>query len=236
MTIADNIIIANRQLATQIDGSATSAALNNYKSSFITAGATISVVCASTAGLPYLVMVFLPEEIGSCSMTINGVTVSDTSIGNTLGIAQGAGKYLVYTGIGATSAISITGLSSKKVSKILVSNYLQLQYNVPYGFSAGYEDLSNMERSQAGDAIVSVGVKYKSMSIPIQHISQNDKLNLYNILKECGKSTPLFVSVMPTSEQERKQMYSIYGYLDNSAPITADNILLYSTSVSINEF
>jgi len=236
MAITDNIIIANRQLATQIDGSATSAALNNYKSSFITAGATISVACNSTAGLPYLVMVFLPEETGSCSMTINGVTISDTSIGNTQNIAYGGGKYLTYTGSSSTTSISITGLSGKKVSKILVANYLQLQYNVPYGFSAGFDDLSNTERSQAGDIIVTNAPKFKVLNVSMTNISQTDKLKLFNILKECGKSTPLFISIRPTAEQEQKQMYSIYGYIDSAAPITADNILLYSTSVSINEF
>jgi hypothetical protein len=237
-----NLRIIHTNVLTQVAGSATHPAMNDYKSQASTAGTSFALTTASISG-NIAIVAYLPEHTGSITMTITGllpaVTESTVSAPTTLPNAYGGGKYVaVYlTGVSARTTFTVTFSASVKVSRFIVGNYWSPEYNIPFGITTGYTDTTTSERLQSGDLYSTPGPRNKTMQFELQYLTDSDKYQFFSILKNVGKLGSLFVSAFPEdTDKEREQMFSIYGKLTNLNAISYAQYTRYATSVELEEF
>lgn len=230
-------IVSNNQV-TAVGGSATAAACNDYKSQFQT-GTSFTVTTSSLTGAIAIVAV-LAEDVGPVTMTVSdSVTESSTSSTNTTpNVAHGGVKYVaLYTTASAATSFSITFNKSVKVSRFIIGKYWSPTHNVGYGVSVGYNEATTIERLQSGDQYIVKQPKNKTLQFELQYLNEQDKFELFDILRIQGKSTPLFVSVFPQDTfQDKEQMYSIYGRLNTLSNIAYATYTMYTSSLQLEEF
>jgi hypothetical protein len=237
--MGQNLRIITQNRITQVGGSTTAKSLNDYKSQFDT-GTTFTITTSSISG-PVAVVALLTEATGSVTMTVTGQTAvaeSTTSsfTGQTVGF--GGGKYIAkyYTLATGTTTFTVTFSSSVKVSKFIIGNYWSPKYNTGFGVQTGYADASTSERLQSGDLYTTIAPRNKTLQFDLQYMDESDKFQLFDILRSCGKVTPLFVSIFPdNTDKQKEQMYSIYGKLNNLSNISYVMFSFYASSVSLEE-
>lgn len=235
----NNLRILLNNVVTQVGGSSTAASLNDYKSQYDT-GTTFTITTSSVTGA-VAVIAMLTEATGSVTMTVTGqtgVTESTTSsfTGQTSG--YGGGKYIAsYFTLGAgTTSFTVTFSTSVKVSKFIVGNYWSPKYNTNYGVQVGYEDATTYDRLQSGDLYATLAPRNKTLQFELQYMDESDKFYLFDIVKSVGKSKPIFISIFPgDSDQQKEQMYSIYGRLTTPPNITHNMYTMYSSSLQLEE-
>ena len=227
-------------MLTRVGGSTTDPATNDYKSQTST-GTSFGLTTNSISG-NIAIVAYLPEQTGSITMTVVGltaVTESTVSATSNLPNAYGGGKYVaVYlTGVSERTSFVVSFSSSVKVSRFIVGNYWSPQYNIPFGITTGYTDTTTSERLQSGDLYSTPGPRNKTMQFQLEYLTDSDKYEFFSILKNTGKLKCLFVSAFPEdSDKSLEQMYSIYGKLSNLAGISYAQYTRYASSVDIEEF
>lgn len=226
---------------TQVAGSASHPTLNDFKSQTST-GTSFTLTTSSISG-DVAVIAHLPEHNGSITMTITtpyaSRTESTVTSSSNLPAGYGGGKYVaIYlTGVAARTSFAITFNQSVKVSRFIVGNYWSPKYNIPYGISVGYQDLSSQDRLTGGDLYTNPGPRHKTLSFELEYLHESDKFNLFKIIKSVGKTGSIFVSAFPgDTDLEREQMYSIYGKFSELSQIVFAQYTRYTSSVSIEEF
>lgn len=175
--------------------------------------------------------------VGSVLETISSTTVEGTSTPTTS--LSHNGKYIsVYLdNLSQTSTFTVTFSQPVKVSRFIVGNYWSPKYNIPYGISVGYQDLSTQDRLAGGDVYTNPGPRHKTLSFELEYLHESDKFNLFKIFKSIGKVGCVFVSAFPQDpDQEKEQMYSIYGKFAELSQIVFSQYTRYTSSVSIEEF
>lgn len=234
-----NLRILYNNKVTQVNSSATAKSLNDYKSQFDT-GTTFTVTTSSVSG-PVAVVAMLTESTGSVTMTVTGqtgVTEATTSsfTGQTPG--YGGGKYIAkyFTLAAGTTSFTVTFGTAVKVSKFLVGNYWSPKYNTGYGMQVGYADATSFERLQSGDLYSINAPRNKTLQFDLQYMDESDKFQLFDIIKSIGKTKPLFISLFPQdTDQQKEQMYSIYGRLASPPNIGYVTYTMYSSSLQLEE-
>lgn len=235
-----NLRLIHTNQLTQVAGSATHPATNDYKSQ--TSTNTSFVLTTSSISGSIAVVAYLPEHTGSITMTVTGfpaVTESTVSATTNLPNAYGGGKYVVayLTGVTAQTSFTVTFNTSVKVSRFIVGNYWSPQHNIPFGITAGYTDSSSSERLQSGDLYTTPGPRNKTMQFALEYLTDSDKYEFFSILKTIGKLGCVFVSAFPEdTDKAREQMYSIYGKLSNLNGISYAQYTRYTSSVDLEEF
>lgn len=235
----NNLRIITNNVLTQVNATTTAKSLNDYKSQYDT-GTTFTLTTTALTG-PVAVIAMLTETVGSVTMTVTGqtaVTESTTSVftGQTVGF--GVGKYIVkyFTPTAGTTSFTVTFSSSIKVSRFIVGNYWVPKYNTGYGVQIGYNDLSTNERLQGGDVYTTVSPRNKTLQLELQYMDESDKFQLFDIMRSLGKTKPLFISVFPeNTDQQKEQMYSIYGKFNTLSNITHTMYSMYSSSIQLEE-
>lgn len=232
-------IIHNNKL-TQVAGSSTHPATNDYKSQ--TSTSTSFVLTTSSVSGNLAIVAYLPEHTGAITMTVTGFpSVTDPTISSTTNLSNGygGGKYVVayLTNVSARTSFTVTFNTSVKVSRFIVGNYWSPQHNIPFGITAGYTDTSTSERLQSGDLYSTPGPRNKVMQFALEYLTDSDKYEFFSILKNVGKLGCIFVSAFPEdSDKNREQMYSIYGKLTNLNGISYAQYTRYTSSVDLEEF
>jgi hypothetical protein len=235
-----NLRLIHTNQLTQVAGSATHPATNDYKSQ--TSTNTSFVLTTSSISGNIAVVAYLPEHTGSITMTVTGfpaVTESTVSATTNLPNAYGGGKYVVVylTGVSARTSFTVTFNTSVKVSRFIVGNYWSPQHNIPFGITAGYTDTSTSERLQSGDLYSTPGPRNKTLQFQLEYLTDSDKYEFFSILKTIGKIGCVFVSAFPEdTDKAREQMYSIYGKLSNLNGISYAQYTRYTSSVDLEEF
>lgn len=110
-----------------------------------------------------------------------------------------------------------------EASRAVAGPYFNPIYNVQYGgLKVGAEDTSKHDRSAAGDLLTDRGVMYKTLDIDLQLMPHADRNTVWQILRGNGMSTPVFVSILPESEDDvtGEQIYTIYGKLSRMSALT----------------
>ena len=235
----NNLRILLNNAVTQVNGSATANSLNDYKSQFDT-GTSFTITTSALTG-PIAIVVLLTETTGAVTMTVTGqtgVTESTTSnfIGQTVG--YGGGKYVAkyYTLASSTTSFTVTFSSNVKVSKFMVGNYWSPKYNTNFGVQVGYEDATTSERLQSGDLYTTIAPRNKTLQFDLQYMDESDKFQLFDIYKSVGKTKPVFVTVFPEDvDQQKEQMYSIYGKFNTLSNISYVMYSIYSSSLQLEE-
>lgn len=134
------------------------------------------------------------------------------------------------------TSFTVTFSSSVKVSRFIIGNYWSPQYNTSYGIELGYEDTSDYERLQSGDIYTTNGPRYKYLSFELSYLTEAEKFTMFDIIKTIGKSKPLFVSIFPEdSDQEKEQMYSIYGKVSDMPALSFVMFSKYTSSIRLEE-
>lgn len=230
-------IVSNNQV-TAVGGSATAAACNDYKSQF-QSGSSFVVTTSSLTGSIAIVAV-LAEDIGPVTMTVSGsVSENTTSSTNTTpNVAHGGVKYVaLYTTASGATTFNISFNKAVKVSRFIIGKYWSPTHNVGYGVSTGYTEASTVERLQSGDQYVVKLPKSKTLQFELQYLNEQDKFQLFDIVRVQGKTTPVFVSVFPQDTlQDKEQMYSIYGRFNSLPNIAHTTYTMYSSSIQLEEF
>jgi len=235
-----NLRLIHTNRLTQVAGSATHPATNDYKSQSATGTSFVLTTQAVSGNVA--IVAYLPEHTGSITMTVTGlpaVTETTTSASTSLAAGYGGGKYVVVyaTGLASTTSFTVTFNTSVKVSRFIVGNYWSPQYNIPFGVSVGYTDTTTSERLQGGDLYSTPGPRHKTLQFELEYLTDTDKFEFFSILKTVGKSGCVFVSVFPEdTDKPREQMYSIYGKLTDLSAITYAQYTRYASSVQLEEF
>lgn len=235
----NNLRILLNNKVTQVNASSTANSLNDYKSQYDT-GTTFTITTSSVTG-PVAVVAFLTEAVGSVTMTVTGqtaVTEATTSSFTGQVSGYGGGKYIAkyFTLATGTTSFTITFSASVKVSKFIVGNYWSPKYNTNYGVQVGYEDATTFDRLQSGDLYATPAPRNKTLQFELQYMDESDKFYLFDIVKSVGKTKPLFISVFPEdSDQQKEQMYSIYGRFNSPPNISHVMYTMYSSSLQFEE-
>ena len=229
-------IVSNNQV-TAVGGSATAAACNDYKSQF-QSGSSFVVTTSSLTGSIAIVAV-LAEDVGPVTMTVSSsVTENTTSSTNTTpNVAHGGVKYVaLYTTVSGATSFNISFNKVVKVSRFIIGKYWSPTHNVGYGVSVGYNEASTIERLQSGDQYVVKQPKNKTLQFELQYLNEQDKFQLFDIVRIQGKTTPVFASVFPLDTlQDKEQMYSIYGRFNSLPNIAHTTYTMYSSSIQLEE-
>jgi hypothetical protein len=235
-----NLRLLHTNRLTQVAGSATHPATNDFKSQ--TSTGTSFVLTTATVSGSVAIVAYLPEHTGTITMTVTGlsaVTEATTSATSSLPAGYGGGKYVVVyvTSLANTTSFTVTFNTSVKVSRFIVGNYWSPQYNIPFGVSVGYTDTTTSERLQGGDLYSTPGPRHKTLQFELQYLTDTDKFEFFSILKTVGKFGCVFVSVFPEdTDKAREQMYSLYGKLTNLNAIAYAQYTRYASSVELEEF
>jgi hypothetical protein len=235
----NNLRIVTNNAVTLVGGLSTAKSLNDYKSQFDTGTSFTITTTALTE--PIAVVAMLTEAVGSVTMTVTGQTaVTEATVsafsGQTVGF--GGGKYIVkyFTPAAGTTSFTVTFSASVKVSRFIIGNYWVPKYNTSYGVQMGYEDSSTNERLQGGDLYTTAAPRNRVLQLELQYMDESDKFQLFDIVRSIGKVKPLFVSVFPeNTDQQKEQMYSIYGKFNSLSNITHTMYSMYSSSIQLEE-
>lgn len=235
----NNLRIISNNAVTQVNSTTTAKSLNDYKSQFDT-GTTFTITTTALTG-PIAVIAMLTEAVGSITMTVTGqAAVAETTTSSFTGqtVGFGGGKYIVkyFTPTANTTSFTVTFSTSVKVSRFIVGNYWSPKYNTGYGVQVGYTDLSTSERLQSGDLYTTVSPRNKTLQFDLQYMDESDKFQLFDIYRSIGKTKPVFISVFPLdSDQQKEQMYSIYGKFSTLNNISYVMYTMYSSSLQLEE-
>lgn len=235
----NNLRIVTNNQVTQVNTSTTANSLNDYKSQYDT-GTTFTITTNAVTG-PIAIIAMLTDTVSSVTMTVTGQTAvtestSSTYSGQTVG--YGGGKYVVkyFTPTPGTTSFTVTFSASVKVSKFIVGNYWSPKYNTGYGVQVGYEDATSSERLQSGDIYTTISPRNKTLQFDLQYMDESDKFQLFDIYKSIGKTKPIFISVFPeNTDQQKEQMYSIYGKFNTLSNISHVMYTMYSSSIQLEE-
>jgi hypothetical protein len=122
-------------------------------------------------------------------------------------------------------------------SRLVVGTYWSPTYNTGFGLPKGSVDTTSNDRSEAGDLLTTRGIRYDTMSFEIPWMTVEDLTQFNYIRKLCGKTKPVYVSLFPEdSMPEKESSWQIYGNLTELEALTHNDPLLFSSSVSIEEF
>lgn len=208
-----------------------------------------------------VILVLADSKIGATTVTAATVTcnaasaipgdtltITDLSAIEATAVGQGNGKYLagyftsaasIPTGTTFTITFTAPAVLGAKISRVIIGEYWTPTYNTGFGMEVGYDDTSSAERTQAGDLYTINGPSTKTLTFSLEYLHETDKFHFYKILGLCGKRTPIFVSLFPDGttqqEDEKEQMYSIYGKFTDLTTITHTMWTMYSSSVSLEE-
>lgn len=142
--------------------------------------------------------------------------------------------------------------SVEKVDIILTSasnpdNYMELgrvvlgpvfspSANADYGASTDFTDTTMQDRTDAGVSLADRGIIYRSMSLRFSFLSQSDKAELNRLARSNGKSTPIFVSLLPDSASAEDVVANqIFGRIANDLGVSIESFSLYAASLDIQE-
>jgi hypothetical protein len=236
----NNLRIITHNQVTSVNNSFTAKSLNDYKSQYDTGGYFLLNI-ATPSNYPLAIVAILLEDVGPITMTVDGhgsiaEVTSSSYINQTIGF--GGVKYIVkyITPEPGQTQFGVSFPKSVKVSKFIIGNYWSPKYNTGYGMQVGYDDASTSERLQSGDLYTTKLPRNKTLQFDLQYMDETDKFHLFDIIKSVGKTDPIFVSIFPEStDQEKEQMYSIYGKFNSLPNISHTMFSMYSSSLQLEE-
>ena len=233
------IVSSNKLLSAAAGGVNAPNLLNDYKSQTAT-GSSFTLTTSSLVG-KVAVVAMLAEALNSVTMTVASTSTTESTVsdfGTSASVGYGGGKYVaVYLNLASgTTSFSVTFNTSVKVSRFIVGNYWSPTYNTSFGVQAGYEDNSTSERLQSGDLYTTPGPRHKTISFELPYLTDSDKFKLFDLVRNTGKITPVFVSLFPEdTDKEREQIYSIYGKFTSLPGLTYALFTKYTSSLQLEE-
>lgn len=101
---------------------------------------------------------------------------------------------------------------------LVIGRYWSPDTNASYSAEINNLDLSKKIKNEAGDIIIDRGPRGKTMTFSLEHLNVNNRIKVMNMIKNNGKSTPLFMNLYPEIDDTiLEQESQIYGFLSNGA-------------------
>ena len=124
-----------------------------------------------------------------------------------------------------------------ELSRLVVGSYWSPKYNTGYGMSVVSNDTSNSNRTESGDLVGNLGVRFSSMKFDLNWLTPSDRLQLTTLLRKTGTNKPLFISLFPNNSEEwsKEQMYQVYGKLPQTSDVSHPMFGIYSSQIEIEE-
>lgn len=136
--------------------------------------------------------------------------------------------------------IEINDVATEKyveVSRLIVGRHWSPVYNTSYGINVDYKDTSRSARSESGDLITSVGVRYATMGFDLSFMENKDRIELNRLNRLVGTRSPIFVSLFPDNSDDYnlEQIYQIYGKQTQSLAINHPMYSIFSSQMELEE-
>jgi hypothetical protein len=121
-------------------------------------------------------------------------------------------------------------------ARLVIGPYWSPEVNADYGVTVSANDNSRNERNDAGDLKTDRGTISKTLSFNLSGMPNIDRNHLWNIVIGVGKHTPLFVCILPESDDdEGEQIYQVFGKLSKQSAISYQFANRHSTQIEIEE-
>jgi hypothetical protein len=141
--------------------------------------------------------------------------------------AYGGGAYgvmWVTPGTYQKVIIDITDTSNPlgyvEASRLVVGGYWSPTYTAEAGASVTVQDNSKHERTDAGDLRTDRGTIHKVINFDLNFLTTADRNSLWSVLRNNGMHTPVYVSLIPESDDEiGEQIYQVYGKISKNGSI-----------------
>ena len=122
-----------------------------------------------------------------------------------------------------------------EAGRLFCSNYHEFEYNAEYGSSVSVGDTDKQFRNEAGDLLSDKGSTYKTMTVNLGLIPEEDKQAVLGALRAATRAKPILVYAAETDDSVANQQWTIYGKLNRSSEITASSFGRYSTNLTLEE-
>lgn len=124
-----------------------------------------------------------------------------------------------------------------EVASLVVGAYWSPKHNLSIGASSQLEDLSNHERTESGDLLTRRGPRFNKISLSLDVLVAQDRLEMSKILLNGGIIKPIFISCFPDNSDnwERERLYQVYGKLSQIPGLENFALDYYKTSLDIEE-
>lgn len=124
-----------------------------------------------------------------------------------------------------------------EAARLVVGSYWSPQYNTSYGLSTSTVDLSQNERSEAGNLVTNRAPQYDKLMFDLAYLTPTDRQQLDQILRGNGLSKPLFISLFPENVDDyaMEGMHQLYGKLSQLSAVTYSNYSIYNTQIELEE-
>lgn len=122
-----------------------------------------------------------------------------------------------------------------EIGRVYVSNAWTPTYNMPYGWSIGWHDLSELEPAISGTKFTTIRPKYRELNFTIDFIDEDEMYDrAFAIDKMRGESKDLLV--IPDRDKNNRIMdQMIYGLSSQLTPITNHTFHMYQKRYRIEE-
>lgn len=124
-----------------------------------------------------------------------------------------------------------------EVGNLVMGNYWSPKYNTSFGLSTSVIDTTDNTRTESGDLISTIGIKYNTMNFDLKWLSITDRMELKRIFRTVGKHSALFISLFPDNSEdwEKEMSHQIYGKLKDTYAIEHPVLSIYSSKIEIEE-
>lgn len=124
-----------------------------------------------------------------------------------------------------------------EASRLIAGTYWTPERNAGFGASVTPEDTTKQYRTEGGDLMTDVGIRFRKVSISLPVMSSADRASLWRIIRGAGMSKPIFFSLFPenSADTDIEQAYAVYGKLSTMSAITISNYNIYSSTIEIEE-
>lgn len=124
--------------------------------------------------------------------------------------------------------------SALEAGRLVVGQRYGFGVNFAYGWSFGFNDLSRLKKSAAGQTFVDLDDRYRVLSVSFDFLSVTER---YNIIQEIDRlngisSDVLFISDTASDNLGRD---SVWGLMQDTSPPTQPQFDLYVKTFSIQE-
>lgn len=115
---------------------------------------------------------------------------------------------------------SLSEASYIESARCVIGSYWSPKVNADWGAAIQMVDRSKHERSDASDLRTERGTRSRKINIDLKHMDPSDRAQLWNILGGNGMSYPVFMSLVPESDDPvEEQTYQIYAKLTQQSKV-----------------
>lgn len=122
-------------------------------------------------------------------------------------------------------------------SRLIVGDYWEPKgVGAEAGASVSIQETSKHFRTDAGNTITDIGIRFKKQSVSMPSLEGNDRHFLWDILNGNGMATPIFISLYPESTDAAwEARHELYGKLSVTPVMTTPYFNVNSATIELEE-